>query len=414
LWVALAIALCVRTVLRPTSHTVFPIYQTAVERWWADEPLYRLSFTDDDQIDHFRYPPVVLLLFTPMALLGPSLGGIVWSLLSLGVYGVALFQFARTLLPEVEDRRLLAAYLSLALLVALRGLWNAQSNALAMGLLLLGTEALARRHWWRCSGWLGGAIGLKLLPIAPALLLVALWWKHLTPRLLVVLAALGLLPFLTRPSDVVVEQYRGWLSHLTRSSPERWPGNRDAFTIWQAVRETLAQPSRPFPYKEPLQSPTYRLLQLGSAGLLLLGCVTLRRRYPARQADPWLVHITLAAGCGWLLLLGPSAEHASYAFLGPALAWALVRPRSWQGSWPSRILLVTAAGCILVLGWGSLTRPLVDHFPLVLAALPMGTLLFLVWLAGQARQGPPRSRAEEAILADAAPHGQARPTGRAA
>jgi hypothetical protein len=409
-----AIALSVRTVLRPASHTVFPIYQAAVERWWADEPLYRLSFTDDDQIDHFRYPPVVVLLFTPLALLGPCLGGIVWSLLSLGVYGVGLVRFARTLVPDVADRQRLAAFLALALLVALRGLWNAQSNALAMGLLLLGTEALARRRWWRCSGCLGGAVGLKLLPIAPALLLVALWWKHLSPRLLAVFAVLGLLPFLTRPSDVVVEQYRGWLSHLTCSSGERWPGNRDAFTIWQAARETLAEGHRPFPYKEPLRSPTYRLLQLGSAGLLLLGCLALRRRHPERQADPWLLHITLASGCGWLLLLGPSAEHASYAFLGPALAWALVCPRSWQGSRPSRILLATAGVCILVLGWGSLTRPLVDHFPLVLVALPVGTLLFLVWLAGQAQQGPPRTRAEEPILTNTVLHGEARPTGRAA
>src|SRR5262249_25565000 len=155
-------------------------------------------------------------------------------------------------------------------------------------------------------------------------------------RLLVVLAVLGLLPFLTRPSDVVVGQYRSWVGHLTRSGPERWPGNRDAFTLWQAVRETLSERSRPFPYKQPFQRASFGLVRLGRAALLRAGCLVLRRRHPRRQADAWRIQVTLAAGCGWLLLLGPSAEHASYAFLGPALAWALVQPRSWQGSWPSR------------------------------------------------------------------------------
>src|SRR5262249_47080029 len=131
------------------------------------------------------------------------------------------------------------SFLALSLLGALAGLWNGQSNALLVGLLLLGASAIVRQQWWRAAIFLGLPIVLKFTPLPLVLLLVALWQRQLAPRLLVVLAAGGLLPFATRPADVVARQYQGWAVHLTESSTKRWPGFRDGWTIVAVARHLL-------------------------------------------------------------------------------------------------------------------------------------------------------------------------------
>ena len=59
-------------------------------------------------------------------------------------------------------------FLALGALGALRGLWNGQSNALAVGLLLLAAACLARRQGWGAACLLAGADWLKLTPLALA------------------------------------------------------------------------------------------------------------------------------------------------------------------------------------------------------------------------------------------------------
>jgi hypothetical protein len=389
LWSGTAVAVSVRTLLRPTSHTVFPVFANGPQRWWSDQPLYSLTFGHDregEEPDHFRYPPAFAIAFTPFDQLGPRLGGVLWGWLCLGVYGLGLWRYARDVLPGPWSPNRLGWFLILALLGALRGLWNGQSNALAAGCLLLAGSFLVRQCWWRTATFLTGAITLKLTPIAPALLLVALWPRRLAARLAIVVALVGLLPFLTRPPETVLAQYRLWATHLSQSGRERWPGFRDAYTVYQAARETLRGVDRPFPYKEPLDSSFYRVVQVLAAGAALAWCLRQQRMYPGEAGDPWQVNLALALGCGWLMLFGPAVEHAGFAFLAPFQAWALSDGVAWRRG--GRALLIGSGVCVLVLGWGSLTRPLTDAIPLFLCALPVGTALFLIWLVRHTSQGP--------------------------
>src|SRR5262249_28995150 len=78
-WLILTAAVSVRTVVRPSRHTVFPIFAASAKHWWDDEPLYE----DDPVLDNFRYPPVFTLFVTPFSVLGLSAGGIVWSWISM-------------------------------------------------------------------------------------------------------------------------------------------------------------------------------------------------------------------------------------------------------------------------------------------------------------------------------------------
>jgi hypothetical protein len=377
LWLAVGIAVSVRTVIRPDSHTIFPILADGVEHWWHDQPLY----ADYKPLDYFRYPPSFAVFLSPFGWLGLRLGGVVWTWLGLAVYGAGLWTFARRVLPVQWTDGRLAVYMTLGLFGGLRGLWNAQSNALIVGLLLLGSAAIVSRRWWSAAFLLAGATMIKVTPIAPALLLCALWPRALTPRFAVTLAVLAVAPFLTRPPDVVVNHYRDWGQHLTATSHERWPGFRDAYTVWQVGREYAAG-VRGVPWlKEPLDSTVYRGLQLLTAFAALTWSQWVQRRAVSERES---ISRTLAVGMAWLMLFGPSSEHATYVFLAPVLCWAFLA--AGQETW-RRVLIGTAFALVMLLGWGSLTRPWLDALPVLLLALPLGTALFVVWLVPVSR-GP--------------------------
>lgn len=388
LWLALAVAVGVRTFLRPSSHTVFPIFAASGIHWWSDQPLYQYY----PPLDNFRYPPPFALFVTPFSALGLCAGGILWTWAGMAVYAAGLWGFARSVIPSTWTRERTAAFLLLGGLGALRGLWNAQSNALVVGFLLLGSAALVRaleqegrigagRRWWLAAFVLAVPVCLKLTPLAPVLLLCALWPRRLAWRLPAAMGVLFLIPVLTRPPDVVLEHYREWIGHLLESGNGRWLGFRDGWTIWIVLRHLLGGEPGPLPLREPMDSLCYRLVQLLTAAAALGWCLWQQRRAAVRGLGPrWMVHGTLSVGLAWLMLFGPAVEHATYVFLAPPLAWAVLERRAWPHG---RALILAAFTCIMVLGWGALSR-LLPTWPILLIALPAGTALFALWLIGYA------------------------------
>ncbi len=373
LWLVLGFAISIRTIVSPEKHTVFPIFAASATHWWQDQPLYT-RYADLD--DYFRYPPVFAIALTPFNFLGLTAGGILWTWLSLAVYAAGLWYFACDVIPISWTPPRLAVFFALGVFGALRGLWKAQSNALVIGLLLLAVAALMHRRWWSAAGFLGGSVLLKLTPLAPALLLCALWPRRLIGRFLLVLLVGLLVPFLTRPPEIAAGHYQEWLEHLLSSSQERWPGFRDGWTAWLALRHQVTLAEGPVPLRAPIDALWYRVLQIVGAAGTLAWCLWQRRQGISRK---WLVTGTLALGLAWLMLLGPAAEHATYVFLTPVLVWAWLERDIWpRGRW----LITGATLLILVLGWGTVTRPLLSVAPIVLAALPLGTLLFILWLLG--------------------------------
>jgi hypothetical protein len=373
---ALAVALAVRTIHRPESHTVFPLFASASAHWWADLPLYAVY----EPLDHFRYPPLFAVVITPLALLGPILGGILWSWMSLMVYFVGLRRFARDVLPVAWSQGRESAFLLLALAGALAGLWNAQSNALMVGLLLLGSSAVVRQRWWAAAALLAAPVALKLTPLPLVLLLCALWPRQLGWRV-ACLTALGMLvPFLSRPPAMVCEQYRGWFAHLVEFSGGRWPGFRDGWTVWVVLRHVAGGGAGLPNLCQRIDSVCYPVLQLLAGLAVLSGSLWLLRRTSSVRV---LVTGTLALGSGWLMLLGPAVEPPTYVFLAPLLAWAFLDRAVWTNGRP---LIAASTVLVLVLGWSALTRPLWDMIPWLALALPLGTTLFLAWAAGYCRQ----------------------------
>jgi hypothetical protein len=254
-----------------------------------------------------------------------------------------------------------ALFLALAMIGSIRGFWNAQSNALIIGLLMIGLAAVARRRWWRASLLMAGAVYLKVWPIVIPLLVIALWPRRFAWRFSIA-AALGAgLPFLTRSPAVVIDHYRDWFAFLSSMSEELVGSYRDAWTVLKLL-------------EVPVPTGGYRVLQLAT-GLAVLGwCLWIRRRLPSER---WLLTFTLGMGTAWLMVFGPAVEYNTYVVLAPAATWALLSaPESGRAG----LLAVIGFAVTMVLGSGSIARALADVFPPVLALLPAGTLLLAAWL----------------------------------
>jgi hypothetical protein len=374
LWLALGAVAAIRTLLCPDRHTVFPIFADAAAHWWSGQAVY----TWNASTDLFRYPPPFAVAVTPFGALGLRAGGILWSWLSLALYGAGLRRFAADVLPGDWTRARTAAFMALAVLVALPGLWNAQSNAPTVGLLLLAASSQVGQRWWSAALLLAAATWLKLTPLPLALLLCALAPRRLFPRFGVALALGFLIPFVTRPPGAVLGQYAAWAAQLMNSGATRWPGFRDGWTAWLVARHLFHGSQGSVPFLEPVGS-AYRVVQLLSAASVLAWCL---HQQTCGACMRRAVRVTLAMGTAWLMVFGPAVEHATYAFLGPPLAWALLERQAGPGG---RWLAVTAFVLIAVLGWDPVVRPWQDRLPLLLATLPIGSALFSLWLIGYTR-----------------------------
>jgi hypothetical protein len=210
-----------------------------------------------------------------------------------------------------------------------------------------------------------------------------------------------LFPFLTRPPDIVLGQYREWIDHLMESAKLRWVGFRDGWTIWIVLHYLFCGGSAGISLLDPMDSSWYHVVQLTAAAAALGWCFWQRRRSVEQALGPrWLVHVTLSMGLAWLMLFGPAVEHATYVFLAPPLLWALLESRAWP---LGRGLIWASFTLVMVLGWGAVTRRLAPEWPIVLTALPAGTALFALWLVGYARTNTIEDQNSEAPPSETRP-----------
>ena len=364
-WLVLGIAVSVRTYLRPASHTNFPVYANGSVHWWNDQPIY----ASYPPLDLFRYPPLFALVVTPFEKLGLRAGGILWHWFCLVVAGWGAWHFVRDAVPKSWHLQRQSLFLWTVTIGVISNLWNGQSNLLAVGLLMLGVAALVRGAYWRSSFWLASSILVKLTPIPIVLLLAALWPRHLLPRLACMLG-LGLaIPFLTKPPERVLMQYRDMVQQCQSTSSKRWSAFRDAWTIHLVVN--AYRTGGPIDLKAPVHSPRYRLIQVSAAVAALTWCLVRQRR---GEEHDTLALIALGSGAAWIVLFGPAVEPPTYIFLVPSLAWGLVQPAPLTG----RILIMTAAVLILVLR--RLTVSWVPNCSPLLLIHPLGAMMFVGWL----------------------------------
>jgi hypothetical protein len=79
----------------------------------------------------------------------------------------------------------------------------------------------------------------------------------------------------------------------------------------------------------------------------------------------------------WQLVFGPGTERNTFGLIAPLTAWAVVTAFV-QGR--GRTYILTTFLLMTVVARGQVERALVDVFPAILAAHPLGVLLFAGWL----------------------------------
>jgi hypothetical protein len=278
---------------------VVPIYLKAAHRWVAGEDLYAPS----PPLDVYRNPPGFAAAFASLTVLPGKIAGIVWRLLSATVLLGGLYRFAKaTKLTPIQT----GYFAALVAVLAIPSVNNGQVNVLLIGSVLLGFALAMEGKLWPAALWLALATGLKIYPVAAALLGVItvprVGWRYA-----VAVVAIFVMPFAFQSPAYVVETYGSLLEalqHDDRTYNEHLFRVPHDWTIIPRVWLDVVIPAA--------MTKTISVL----AGVVFALIVALAK---SRAVTAFLLASI------WMTLFGPATEIPTYTLLGPAAAWWLVR-----------------------------------------------------------------------------------------
>jgi hypothetical protein len=358
-WVGALGGLVARAFLSPERATNTARYLRAGEAWLDGGDLYRHAANKG-----FVYSPLAAICYAATTPLPTPLANSFWILVS----GILLLGGLWAMMHGGPFAHLTPGLQGLVLLLvfplALGNLDSAQANPLVIGFVMLAVAAASKGQWTIAAVAVGGATFWKVYPLAVGLLLVLVAPWRFSWRLLLVLLAGALLPFLFQSHDYVAGQYALWWDTRTGD-------NRLAYAIGIAPLDLWFLLVRVGGL--PLGDGLYRVVQLvggaGVAAFVLFGRV--RGWPPAR-----LLGGMFGLVCVWMTLLGPASEIHAYLLLAPAAALAVAGMLSCRADAFSRALAFAAYACLLL---AILRVAFVPHvrLPVLLAIQPAGAILFL-------------------------------------
>lgn len=284
---------------RPSGN--FEIFRAASRHLLTGQDLY--AEYPAEHTDRFKYSPTFALLFAPLAWIPWPMALFFWSALN----AVLLFVAVERVLPP---RRAMLA-MGLLLLEVLRGMQNAQSNALVAALIVLAFAWMERHRRWSTAFAVGLGACVKIFPLAA--LTFAIPRRRALPTGLaagMVGAALLVLPLVLLSPAALAAQYASWGGVEASDAQQRW------FSAMELVHRATG-----------IAWPNWPLQLLGT--VVLLAPLTLRRERwdEARFRLLYLCSVLL-----YVVLFNHQAERASYliAFTG-ATIWFAAEPRAgWR------------------------------------------------------------------------------------
>jgi hypothetical protein len=301
-----AAAADVRNAAKPSGN--FEIFRLASRHLVSGEDMYADYPTEIS--DRFKYSPTFALLFAPLAWLAWPVALFLWSCLN----ALVLFVAVERVLPGRAGLLALGALL----LELLRGMQNAQSNALVAGLIVLAFVAMERTNTWRTAAAVMIGACVKIFPLAALSFAIPrrrVWRTGLWAA--AIGATLVALPLVVTSPTTLRAQYASWRGVEGTDAQQRW------FSVMQLVHRWTGA-----------SWPNWPIQLLGT--LVLLAPLALRRdRWDdARYRFAYLCSVLM-----FVVLFNHQAERASYliAFVGITL-WYVASERSRWQSW----LFVTA------------------------------------------------------------------------
>jgi hypothetical protein len=349
LWLLIAAAVTAKILIKQDERSVYPVFAAASEHWWQGLSLYA-NYPD---LDLYRYSPTFAVLFSPFTV-DPVIGQVAWVLASYSL----LFYAARLLFATYcQSNEKLGWFLVLIALGSVRSVWNGQSNILLIALIVIALVMITRQRWWLASGLLMAATFIKIWPLALCALLFVQFPKRLFLPLCIFAGTFLLLPFLTMTPSNVVDQYASWGQSLLANSGGRWPGFRDAWTIWEALGGSINQ-------------NYYHLVQVIS-GLATLALTFQLKGAPLKLKILYIFCLWLC----WQLIFGPGTERATYSVLAPAFAIAAIldeRRHVW--------LIYPSGTLFLLFSHGSMERLFLEWIPFADTFITAAAIIFLIWV----------------------------------
>ena len=355
LWIALFVAVGIKNLVYPDIHNVYPCFQDSARPGWQAG----ISTIRQPPSAAYRYGPVFAFAMTPLAALPTALGSLLWIWLNFSLFFATLWKLVRRGLPGDWTPRHQAIFLSLVLLGTMRTIWSGQTNLLIFSLVALATLAIQDQRWWWTALLLAIAVQIKVWPLVPALLLIAYWPKKLALRFPAAMLAVAAVPFLARPWGWVWRQYVGWYDLLVGPAQIRHT-YRDAWTLWEVVHS-------------PVDAKAYLLLQLLSGAAVLGLCLWQVRRGLSIQRRLLFVLVSWSV---WQMTFGPATERTTFGLIATLSSWGMVTAFQQRRG---RLLMTAAFVLMTAANFGGIERALMDNAPIVLAAHPVGALLFFAW-----------------------------------
>ena len=288
-----------RHAARPSGN--FEIFRTASRHLVSGQDLY--AEYPAEHTDRFKYSPTFALLFLPFAWLPWPIALLCWNLLN----ALVLFVAVERVLPA---RRALLAQ-ALLLLEVLRGMQNAQSNALVAALIVLAFVAMERKRSWRAALAVALGVCVKIFPFAALTFAIP---RRRAIRAGLATAALGAalvaVPLLLLSPTALAAQYQSW----------RGVEGSDALQRWFSVMELLHRITG-------VTLPNWPIQLVGT--LALLAPIALRR---ARWDEARFRLLYLCSLLLYVVLFNHQAERASYliAFTGATIWFAAELAAGWR------------------------------------------------------------------------------------
>ena len=360
LWVVAMGVILVHVWMRPESNTLYKVFRAGGARWLAGENLY-------PKVDEYIYSPFAAAFFAPLALLPDRVAGILWRLMSLGVYAGAFGMWLR-------DRRIEWHGWAWILLLPLSvgDLYNGQANPLVIGLLMVAVLACRRERWMIAAVCVGVAAYFKVYPLAMGLLLGVIHPRKFPWRLgLALVEIFGLSLMLQRPA-YAWEQYGNWV-HTLGQDPRRtlnyFGTYRDFWLLLRVLRV-------------PITMQGWALVQAASGAALAVYLWLVKRR---GVGDGKMDFLLLALGTCWMLLFGPATESSTYVMLAPVVVLAFARPECLRGAVGCYALLVASQ---MLSSWGHQYQNAYTHLVQPVGAMILaGTLIWYGWKEGELAGG---------------------------
>lgn len=350
----------VRLGLSPEKHSVYPNYTEAASRWVHGQDLYAARGNYD-----FRYSPIVAIGYIPLLPLGNRFGGMVWCILSTGLLLASVLYWLKWGTPRLLSDQERGAVFLMMLPLAIGNIASNQTNALVLAMLLVAITAVQTGWFTTAALAIIGAFFFKIYPLSLGLILVLIYPRKISGRLLLLIVAGILLPYLFQRTAYVHATYRDWGRYLT---------------IEDRSTEGLARRYRDFQFllhdlSIAITQRTYRAIELTMAAAFGALCLIARLK---RRSSANLNFFAFTLAICWMTVFGPATESMTYLLVAPIVCWLIIAAHPSRKTWTWYLYLLSYLLLLYPPFAGIFGSHTVFRSPRLKSIQPIAVLLLLV------------------------------------